>query len=76
MIICKQWLTSGTIEQQQPTTTGLTMKEIATLIEEYEQGYLSAKDRRYIVDKMTGGQTLKGAVIMLIKRDRKRRGAK
>ena len=57
-------------------TTGLTMKEIATLIEEYKQGYLSAKDRRYIVDKMTGGQTLKGAVIMLIKRDRKRRGAK
>ena len=52
------------------------MKEIATLIEEYEQGYLTAKDRRYIVDKMTGGQTLKGAVIMLIKRDRKRRGAK
>lgn len=51
------------------------MKEIATLIAEYEDGYLETKDRKYIVDKMTGGESLTGAVIMFIKRERKRKGA-
>jgi hypothetical protein len=55
------------------------MKEIATIIEEYKDGYLTNKDRQYIVDKMTGGESLTGAVICLIKKERtqrKRKGAK
>ena len=55
------------------------MKEIATLIEEYNEGCLTQKDRQYIADKMTGGESLTGAVICLSKKDRtqiKRRGGK
>jgi len=55
------------------------MKEIATLIQEYQDGYLNEKDRKYIANKMTGGETLTGAVICFIKKERtqnKRKGGK
>lgn len=52
------------------------MKEIATLIEEYKDGYLNDKDRQYITNKMTGGQTLTGAVILFIKKERTQRKRK
>ena len=48
------------------------MKEIATLIEEFKEGYLTQQDRNYITDRLNGGDTLTNAVIKLIKRDRKR----
>tara|TARA_R110001592_G_scaffold39314_3_gene129347 strand:- start:437 stop:595 length:159 start_codon:yes stop_codon:yes gene_type:complete len=51
------------------------MKEVATIIEEYEDGWLTEKDRQYIADKMTGGQTLNGAIILFIKKERTSKGA-
>lgn len=52
------------------------MKEIATLIEEYQNGWLTQKDRQYITDKMTKGQSLTGAVILFIKKERTQRKRK
>lgn len=55
------------------------MKEIATIIEEYEQGYLTTTDRKYIASKLAGGESLTNAVICFIKKERtqrKRKGGK
>ena len=52
------------------------MKEIATIMEEYKDGYLNDKVRKYIANKMTQGNSLQGAVICLIKKERTQRNRK
>lgn len=48
------------------------MKEIAIIIDDFEQGYLSPKDRQYIIEKMKGsGLTIEKAVICLILKTRR-----